>query len=255
MIHVHRMLALGMCLVVAACAGCATESARNVDPQADQVLKSMSEALGRAEAISFKVEGMMDEVLETGQLAQFSRRSKVLLARPDSLHADTTGDDLSRSVWYDGRTVTVLDNLAKTYASVEVPNTIEKMLDLAIDKYGLTMPAADLLFGNSYKTLIANVTTGTYIGLHSVGDHPCHHLAFRQEEIDWQIWVDAGETPVPRKLLITYKQETGHPTYSITMGDWDLSAKAPADRFAPNLPADAKRVEMEVLLGLPPADD
>jgi hypothetical protein len=32
----------------------------------------------------------------------------------------------------------------------------------------LTLPVADLLFRNSYETLITNVTSGTYIGVHGV---------------------------------------------------------------------------------------
>jgi len=235
-------------LVVAACAGCGPKT--NIDPQADQAMRSMSDTLGKAEALSFEAEGIMDEVLETGQLSQFSRKSKVTMARPDRLHADTEGDDVSRSVWYDGKTVTVLDKQENVYGSLQVPNTIEKMLDFVIEKYGLTIPVADLLFRNPYKTLIAEVESGTYVGRHSVGDHACHHLAFRQETIDWQIWIDAGTRPVPRKLVITYKLEPGHPHYVVTMDKWDLAPKLSKDPFSPKLPATAKRIKMAELLGV-----
>lgn len=235
-------------LAVAACAGCGSRA--EIDPQADQALRSMSDLLSKAQALSFQAEGTMDEVLETGQLSQFSRKSKIILARPGRLHAETEGDDVSRSAWYDGKTVTVLDKRENVYGSVQVPNTIEKMLDLVIEKYGLTLPVADLLFRNPYKTFIAEVESGTYVGRHNVGDHVCHHLAFRQESIDWQIWIDAGKTPVPRKLVITYKQEPGHPHYVVVLDQWDLSPKHSGDTFAFRPPAGAKRVEMTELLGV-----
>ncbi len=33
----------------------------------------------------------------------------------------------------------------------------------------------------------------------------CHHLAFRAEKVDWQVWVQAGDTPLPMKYLIISK--------------------------------------------------
>ncbi len=243
----NKSLLVIMLIVASTWVGCA--SAPNIDPQADQVLKRMSETLGGAEAFSFAAEGVMGEVLETGQLVQISRKSNILAVRPDKLHVDTEGDDVSRSAWYDGRTMTVLDKRAKTYASIEVPNTIEKMLDFVVEKYGLTIPVADLLFPKPYETLIANVLSGTYVGLHTTGGHACHHLAFQQEDIDWQIWIDAGKTSVPRKLVIIYKQEPGHPQYVGKMDKWDLSAKGPSGTFKFQPPAGTKRVEMADLFG------
>ena len=240
------------------CAGCGDMEAppnvgqsiqRDIEPTADGALRKMSDALSALDTFSFRAEGIMDEVLETGQLSQFSRRSKVLVSRPDKLRVETKGDDLSRSAWYDGQTVTVMDNRTKSYASVDAPDTIEKMFDFVVEKYGLTLPATDLLFRNSYKMLIANVTSGTYVGRHNVGDHACHHLAFRQAAIDWQIWIDAGSTPVPRKLIITYKLEPGHPSYEIVLSEWNLSPTAAKDVFAFQAPSDAEQVEMTELLG------
>lgn len=247
MINLRTVLLAGVAMAIAVCAGCG--SGQSIDPKADQALRSMSDTLGQAETLSFLATGTMDEMIETGQLAQFTRKSEILLARPDKLAVKTAGDDLSRSAWYDGKRLTILDRTENTYASIEVPDDVEEMFDFVIEEYGLTIPVADLLFRSPHKTLVANVTTGLYIGQSSVQDHLCHHLAFRQEAIDWQIWIDAGEVPVPRKLLITYKQEPGQPSYSVTMSDWNLSAKAGADRFTPILPKDAKLVEMDDLLG------
>jgi hypothetical protein len=242
--------AAGLCALVAvlACGGCGTTA--DIDPQADQALRSMSKALGSAEALSFQAEGVMDETLETGQLSQFSRRSRILISRPNKLHAVTEGDDVSREVWYDGKTVTVLDVSAKTYAVIQAPRSIGKTVDHMIDTYGLTMPLADLLFVDTYGSLTANVVTGVYLGKHSVGETPCHHLAFRQETIDWQIWIEAGKTPVPRKLVITYKLEPGHPQFVGTMDEWDLSPKPSGNEFEFRPPVGAKTVEMDELLGI-----
>ncbi len=226
-----------------------TQPSADVDPQADQVLKAMSNLLGKTKSFSFRAVGYMDEVAETGQLVQISRESDVSVTRPGKLLVETEGDDVSRSAWYDRGKLTVLDNEQNEYAVIGVPNTIEAMLDFIIDEYGLTLPLADLLFSNPYKTLTSNVQVGSYMGLVKVGDYSCHHLLFEQELIDWQIWIDAGQTPVPRKIVITYKQEPGQPGYSVTMEKWDFRPSFAKDLFKPDTPANAKQVQMNELLG------
>ena len=48
-----------------------------------------------------------------------------------------------------------------------------------------------------------------FLWLSKVQGQLCHHLAFRQEDIDWQIWIENGPTPLPRKFLITDKKAKG----------------------------------------------
>jgi hypothetical protein len=245
MTALRKVLAVSA-LTAAACAGCGS----NIDAQSDRALRSMSSALDKANALSFHAVGVMDEVARTGQLVQLSRDSKVLLRRPDGLRVETTGDDVSRAAWYDGRTLTVLDRDTKQYATIGARPTIVQTHDFIVDEYGLTMPLADFLCGKTYECMKAAVQAGTYVGLADIEGHSCHHLAFRQEMIDWQIWIDAGQTPVPRKLVITYKLEEGQPSYVATMDQWDLSPRVSDDLFQPALPAGARRVQMRGLLGL-----
>jgi hypothetical protein len=232
-----------------ACGGCSLDGGR-IDPRADKAIKSMSDTLDATGAFSFHVVGAMDKVAKTGQLAQFSRDTRVSVRRPGGLFADTKGDDVSRSVWYDRNTVTVLDKRAKEYAAIKAPATIEEMLDFVMDEYGLTLPVADLLFQKTYASMIARVQSGTYVGRHSVGEHACHHLAFRQDGIDWQIWIDAGKTSVPRKLVIVFKDEPGQPQYAATIDEWKLSAALSDDLFVFRSQGDAKKVEIAEILGV-----
>ena len=247
----YTILALLLAFVLTGCKGgdSPTQSSADVDPQAEQALKAMSDLLGNAKSFSFHAVGQMDEVVETGQLVQLSRESDVSVTRPSKLFVDTEGDDVSRLAWYNGGKLTVLDRVRNVSAAADVPNTIEAMLDFIIEEYGLTLPLADLLFSNPYETLTSNIQVGSYIGLNNVGDHSCHHLLFEQELIDWQIWIDAGQTPVPRKFVITYKQEPGQPGYSVIMDQWNLKPTFADDLFKPNPPAEAAQVQMNELLG------
>ncbi len=243
--RIHRDLSLVVLCCFAVCVGC---NGSAIDPQADKVLRAMSDTLGGASALEFRGVGVMDEVLATGQLSQFTRTSQVVMRRPDKLHVATEGDDLSRLVWYDGETLTVLDRSDNAYASLAVPDSVEEMVDFVIAEYGLTVPVADLLFSNTYESLIANAQSGEYLGVHVTGDHQCHHLLFRQEQIDWQIWIDAGELALPRKLLIIYKTEPGMPRFFVRLDGWNLAAEPADELFEFTAPADGELIEMDDLL-------
>jgi hypothetical protein len=230
--------------------GCASPQAevRQIDAQADPIIKQMCDTLDRAKAFRFHVSAAMDRPVETGRLAQFHRTSDITVVRPNQLYAKTDSDDGTWSVWYRGKTLTILDREANTYATEAVPGRIGEMLDYMVDKYDLVVPMADILVGGTYDSLLADVESGTYVGLHTVGETECHHLLFRQENIDWQIWIDAGKQPLPRKLVITYKEELDQPQYVATMDDWDLAPAPSEETFKFTPPSGAKSVAMSDLI-------
>ena len=79
------------------------------------------------------------------------------------------------------------------------------------ENYDLDMPMADLLVGKTYDSLLTNVEQGSYVGLHLVDDTKCHHLLFRQENLDWQIWIAQGEAPYPCRFVVTSTKIDAHP--------------------------------------------
>jgi hypothetical protein len=249
-LSVQGSAVLAMAAVVLMAAGCASPRAGSsrVGPEVATVLRPMCDALDGAKTYRFRVSAITDRQTETGQLAQFHRTSDITVARPDRLYERTDADEGGWSAWYSGKSLTVLARDTNTYATESVPGRIDHMLDYMVEKYDLTMPMADLLCGDTYESLLANVESSTYLGLHSVGDVPCHHLLMRQENIDWQIWIDAGKVPMPRKLVITFKRNPGQPQYVATMDDWNLSPTLSQDTFKFAPPAGAKVVSMEELI-------
>jgi len=85
----------------------------------------------------------------------------------------------------------------------------------------------------------------------------CHHLAFRQEGIDWQIWIEDSDQALPRKLVITLKEQPGHPQYLALIDKWNLTPDAPDSAFEFTPPAGAKRIDLTPLSSsdAPPADN
>ena len=220
---------------------------RLVEPRADQVLKAMGERLAGLERFAFEAEETFDEIPDGEPRMQLTNVRRVAVERPNRLAADADGDTLNRAAWYDGKTATLLDKAHNTYGQVEVPPTIDAALDQMAERYGIVAPLADLLYSDPYAVLTEGVLYGRYLGLHRAAGVLCHHLAFVQDTIEWQIWIDAGDDPLPRKFVITYVREPGEPQYSAILHKWHLDPAFPQGLFAFQAPPGAERVDFSTL--------
>lgn len=231
----RRMSAIGLVAAAVlggvALVGGAQGEAPKIEPKADESLKAMSSYLAGLKTYSFQVEEFFDEVQDNGQKTQLSNQRHLSVIRPNKVFGEDVGDTVNSLFYYDGKTVTVYDRTQKTYATEKVPGTIDAMLDDLHDRFDTHQTLADFLFADPYKVFTENVQSGTYVGLHSVGKVKCHHLAFRQKLLDWQIWIDAGDQPLPRKLVITFKREVDQPQYTALIHKWDVNAKLSDDLF------------------------
>ena len=69
----------------------------------------------------------------------------------------------------------------------------------------------------------------------------CDQLAFRQANVDWQLWVEKGARPVPRKLVITTRHAVGDPQFQAVM-DWDVQPKLDKATFVFTPPKGAQEI-------------
>ena len=53
---------------------------------------------------------------------------------------------------------------------------------------------------------------------------------FTQENIDWQIWIDEGDRPMPRKVLIVRHQDEDMPRRGAHIQSWDAAVADEAER-------------------------
>jgi hypothetical protein len=216
--------------------------ARRVDPRADELMKKMSALLATTSRFALEAEETFDEVSDNAPRLQLTNVRRIGVEKPSRFAADATGDTLNRATWYDGKTLTVLDKARNVYMSVDVPGNVDTALDRIADDYGVVIPLSDLLYTDPYATLMEGVAYGEYQGLHHAAGTLCHHLAFSQDAIDWQVWIDAGEKPLPRKLVITYVNEPGTPQYSAVIKRFTLDPKFPEGLFNFVAPEGAQRI-------------
>jgi hypothetical protein len=91
------------------------------------------------------------------------------------------------------------------------------------------------------------VESGRYIGVVVVNGVECHHLAYRAKEIDWQIWVQTGDKPLPLKYVITSKWMTAAPQFTLRLRDWNIEPKFAADIFTFTPPDGARKLDYFVV--------
>ena len=220
-----------------------------IERRAQEILKQMSDFLASTPRFAFEAEETFDLLKDNQPRIQLTNSRKVVVERPSRFVSDATGDTLNRSVWFDGQTVSSLDKSHNTYAMLKSSGSIDEVLDMLMDRFDIEIPLADFLYADPYSVLMEKVTYGQYVGIHQAAGIPCHHLAFAQETIEWQIWIDAGAQPLPRKIVITYVNELGEPQYSATITTWNLAPQIPENFFQFKAPEGATHVEPEELIG------
>ena len=183
--------------------------APDIEPKAVEVLKQMCDYLKNLQQFSVQAEITEDVLLTSGQRIQYARSVEASVRRPDRMRAESVGDTDDRQLVYDGKTITLLDRTKNFYTTIAAPPELDAALEHATQAFNLRAPLADLISTKSYEYLTEGALSGFYVGLSKVQGVPCHHLAFRQKDIDWQIWVEDGPTPLPRKFLITDKKAQG----------------------------------------------
>jgi hypothetical protein len=134
------------------------------------------------------------------------------------------------------------------FAQVESSGSIDQLIDLLREKHGITAPGADLLLSQAFDVMMADVIDAEHIGQGIIDGVECEHLAFRNLDTDWQIWIEAGARPIPRKYVITSKAVTGAPQYTLRIKEW--KTELPADAFAFNPPQVAKKIDLSGLVNI-----
>jgi hypothetical protein len=223
-----------------------------VAPEALAALEKMGAFLRTLKTFTLRADTTIDEVLDdTGQKIQFGGTVEYHVRLPDRLRAEVASDRKQRQFFFDGTTMTLFGPRTKYYASVPAPPTIRDMLTVVEQKYGLELPLADLFFWGTDKAHPEDIKAAIAVGPSWIGGVLCDHYAFRQEEVDWQIWIERSDTPLPRKLVITTTEEEEQPQF-VAVLTWTLAPQLDDALFTFVPPADAQRIVLREVAPSPP---
>lgn len=228
----------------------ATSEAKANKDDAFKILKGMSDYVAGQKTISVTFDASIEVVTPELEKIQYTNSGQVLLARPDKLRASRVGGYADVELVFDGKKVSILGKNINVFTQIDAPGSTDQMYDLLRNEFGMQMPAADLLLTDVFDVLTRDVVVAKHIGAGVIGGVECEHLAFRNDDTDWQIWVQTGSTPIPRKLVITTKSVTGAPQYSLVVREWKTDQIPAADAFMFKAPQGATLVKLDELTGI-----
>ena len=211
-----------------------------VDPDADKMLKQMTDYMASLQSFSVQTTSIDQATLKTGEKIQATSDLDITVQRPNRLRSTQRGAGERLSLWYDGKTMTLACKESNTFETVAAEPTIDATIDKMRKVFKIDAPGADLLYSKPYDILMEQVVSGRFVGRETVDGVAANHLAFRGEDVDFQLWIEDGARPVPLRFVITTKAVKGHPEFSVQLSNWNTQPKVSEASFAFQPPAGAK---------------
>jgi hypothetical protein len=215
--------------------------------EAAALLKGMADYVSGLNSFSVTFRAGYDVVQSSGQKIEFGETRKIALSRPDRLSVEEVASDGKRDrVVFDGRNVSVLDGDNGVYARVPQPGTIDDTLAYFVRDLRMRMPLALLLTTRLPDVVAGSVKTIDYVEDTEILGVATHHVAGRTDKVDFQFWIREGKSPLPLRVVITYKHSPGEPQFWANFADWNTSPKFSDVTFEFNPPPGAKQIPFAV---------
>jgi hypothetical protein len=220
------------------------------EDDARAILKAMSDYVGSQQTIELTFDSAIEVITPQLEKIQFTNSGEALLSRPDKLRAHRLSGHADVTLFFDGKTASIFSKGLNGYIHFDAQGTLDELIEALRAGHGVALPGADLLLSQSYEVLVADVLEAKYIGRGIVDGRECEHLAFRNFDTDWQLWVEAGDEPVPRKMVITSKTVNGAPQYTLRVKNWKTGVEPAQDAFSFTPPPGAQELGPDALIEL-----
>ena len=216
-------------------------SASANDPE--KLLNAMAAKLAQARQMSVTVNMNYDVVQESGQKIQFSEIRKYYLKRPYHVRVDAThSDGKINGMVFNGRLLTLFDVSHNVFSVTDRPGNVDSIIRYLVSQLGVRVPLARLFVSTLPQELERLTTRVDHVETSSFGGMPVEHIAGRSKDIDYQVWL--GQDNLPRRIVITYKQEPGQPQFQANFSGWNLTTNIPDKKFRITPPRDAEKIPM-----------
>ena len=215
------------------------------DQQAMDILLDMARTLAEAKQFSVTVRSSYDAPQENGQMVEFGALRNIQVKRPDKLRVDLQrSDGDQRILVFDGKQIIVHNVTENVYAKAEKVGTVDDAVKYIVGVLKTPLPLARMFRTSIPVELEQLVEEIDYVELNMLTDVKTDHLAVRTRDVDFQIWITRGKEPLPRRIIITYKNFRGHPQFRADFSNWDLTAKGVKGPFTYILPKNAEQIPL-----------
>ena len=219
-----------------------------VEPDAVDALKKMSAYLMSLQTVEIRSEGSLDVVTGENQRIQMDGVTNYKIRRP-GFAIDYVSDIKTRRFIYDGKTFTVYSPKLDFYASVPAPPTNREVLDTLYQKFGIALPLEDLFrWADPDGVREQALKSAYFVGTATLGGFATDHYAFREDDVDWEVWIQQGDQPLPRKLVIVDRTDAANPTFNTRLS-WKVNPVLADSDFTFVPDKDAKRIQLATYKG------
>lgn len=208
----------------AASVGLTAEQA-DVDPRAVEALKAMSTYLSSLQSFRLVSDGSLDVITAGDQKVQLDMVTTYQVKRP-GIRIDWVSDQKNRQFYYDGKHFTLVAPTLGYYATIDAPATNREFLDALYDRTGVELPLADLFrwADADHVDDIARLTSAFSVGTATLDGVATDHWAYRTADYDFELWMEQGDRPVPRKFVLIDRTDPTLPAFTARL-TWQTNPK------------------------------
>ncbi len=212
-----------------------------IDADAVAALDQMGAALRALKQFALASEASTEVVLDSGQKIELDSQVRYQVKPPRQLFVDMESARTHRQLFYDGSTMTLYSPRLKYYASVDgVDATLGELAGKLWTDYGIDLPLADLFQWGAGSPARSALTSAMHVGAGTIDGAPVYQYAFRQPDVDWQVWIGQGDH-LPRRIVIISHDDPALPAYSARL-KWDAHAAITPASFTFTPPQGAARI-------------
>jgi hypothetical protein len=212
-----------------------------IDPLALDILRATMDSIHNAKTFSFQAMVAKEQLGSNDQIVTMFRRSDVTVSRPNRMRMHVLAEGQNIDLYYNSGQATLFAPDKKLFTSMTAGDTLDKVVD-ALEAREIEVPLSPLLRSDPYKTMTDGLEGAAAVGRMMIEGRTFHHLVFTEKNAEWQIWVEAGAKPTPRRVQIVYTSMPRQPRVTIDFSNWNLDATPAADFFTFHKPADAKAI-------------
>lgn len=213
-----------------------------VEPETMAALDRMGATLRSLQRFTVQSEATAEQVFPNGEKIHVPARTKYSINMPNQMNVDFVSDSGQRVLRYDGKVMTFSDTKSRKYVRFPVSGSVVDVFNRLEDDFGIELPLREMFLWGSEASDVEPPYSARYIGDTMIGGDPVSHYAIRQTGLDWQIWLDKGDKPLPRKLVITSNDEPSLPQF-IARFTWNTAPDFAADTFSTAAPKDYQLID------------
>jgi len=228
----------------------AAEAAGN-QPKPEELLRKVADYLAGLQAFSCRIDSSI-HIRATGIDQRMDSKMTLRLERPNRLAILLDEGLMGATIVSDGKQLTQYVPAMNRYTVKDAPADLKDWHE--VEAAGMMGASGAYLSADSdefYKALMEGVTKSEYVGIEEVDSAQCHRCRFEQEEFNWEIWIDAGEKPLVRKIVPDLSKqfaqaggvlEDAKMEYFVTLKDWNVEPDFADADFAFTPPEGATKV-------------